>query len=299
MTQVSPHLKLRILEVLQTERMAVGEHVTAQGLADRLDVSRTPVNVALSELHGLGLLERRPNRGYFIARPVAEATAGLKAQLHETFSDAVSDTYFLLAEKRLRGELPDSFTESWLRNAHGLSPAQGKAVLLRMAEEGWLQKKPGYGWTFTPMLTTPESLLQSYRLRLAIEPAALREPGYRVDQAALERCRVAEHQLLDGGIDTASPSHLHDRGVTFHETLVEGSGNPFFIETVRRVNRVRRLLSYRSMQDRHRYRDHCAQHLHLLDLVSQHRLNDAAEAMRTHLHATLENLSRLRSLLTP
>jgi DNA-binding GntR family transcriptional regulator len=299
MKQAFPHLTIRILEVLQTERLKVGDHVTAQGLADRLAVSRTPVNVALGELHGMGLLERRPNRGYFIALPVAEARAGLQAQLQETAVDVVSNTYFRLADDRLRGALPDSFTESWLRSAYGLSASQGKAVLLRMAEEGWVQKKTGYGWVFTPMLTTPESLLQSYRLRVAIEPAALLEPGYRVDHAAIERCRAAEHHLLHGGIQTASADHLHDRGVTFHETLVEGSGNPFFIETVRRVNRVRRLLSYRSMQDRHRYRAHCEQHLHLLDLVAQGRMNDAADAMRSHLHATVDNLSRLRTLLTP
>jgi DNA-binding GntR family transcriptional regulator len=68
----------------------------------------------------------------------------------------------------------------------------------------------------------------------------------------IARCRAAELHLLQGGIETDTADQLHDRGVRFHESLVEGSGNPFFIDTMRRVNRVRRLLSYRSMRDRSR-----------------------------------------------
>lgn len=147
------------------------------------------------------------------------------------------------------------------------------------------------------MLTTPESLLQSYRLRLAIEPAALLEPGYRLEPQVLARCREAELHLLHGGIATDTADQLHERGVRFHESLVEGCGNPFFIDAMRRVNRVRRLLSYRSMQDRSRYREHCEQHLALLDLLERGRNEEAAEAMREHLGSTLRNLSRLTGLL--
>ncbi|MCK3261901.1 FCD domain-containing protein, partial [Escherichia coli] len=86
--------------------------------------------------------------------------------------------------------------------------------------------RPGYGWEFSSMMTTPDSLLQSYRLRLALEPAALLEPTYRIDKAVLARCRAAERHLLDGGIDSDSADQLHERGVRFHESLVEASGNP-------------------------------------------------------------------------
>jgi DNA-binding GntR family transcriptional regulator len=149
------------------------------------------------------------------------------------------------------------------------------------------------------MLTTPDSLLQSYRLRLALEPAALLEPGYRLDPKIIDQCRAAEHHLLDGGIETDSPDQLHERGVRFHESLVEASGNPFFIDTMRRVNRVRRLISYRSMQDRQRYVDHCRQHLHVLDLLQAGRQAAAADSLREHLMLTLKNHQKIRQLLKP
>lgn len=149
------------------------------------------------------------------------------------------------------------------------------------------------------MLTTPDSLLQSYRLRMALEPAALLEPGYCLDDKVIEQCRAAELHLLDGGIETDTPDQLHERGVRFHESLIEASGNPFFIDTIRRVNRVRRLISYRSMQDRQRYKEHCKQHLHLLDLIEAGRNQEAADSMREHLLSTLKNHQKIRNLLKP
>jgi DNA-binding GntR family transcriptional regulator len=134
-------------------------------------------------------------------------------------------------------------------------------------------------------------------MRLALEPAALLEPGYRLDPGVLARLRAAEVHLLDGGIDADTPEQIHERGVRFHESLVEASGNAFFVDAVRRVNRVRRLLSYRSTRDRGRYRQHCEQHLRILDLVERGNQEEASEAMREHLSSTLANMERIRGLL--
>jgi hypothetical protein len=68
---------------------------------------------------------------------------------------------------------------------------------------------------------------------------------------------------------------------------------------IRRVNRVRRLLSYRSTQDRQRYRQHSQQHLDVLELLEQERNDEAAEALRAHLTSTLKNLTKISNLLKP
>jgi DNA-binding GntR family transcriptional regulator len=153
--------------------------------------------------------------------------------------------YFQMAEDLLRGKLDNEVSEQLLRSRYGLTATQLNTVLKRIAQEGWAERKPGYGWEFSSMLTTPDSLLQSYRLRLALEPAALMEPGYRIERKTIERLRAAENHLLNGGIETDTADQPHDRGVRFHESLVEASGNPFFVDTIRRVNRVRRLLGSR------------------------------------------------------
>ncbi len=286
----------QIVDLLRAERLEIGSHLPAQMLADRLRVSRSPVNEALQLLHEKGVVERQKNRGYFLARPLADA-AGIEKSLGLPADDTVSQTYFRIAEDRLQGRLPAEVSEATLKSRYALTGAQLATVLARIAGEGWAERKPGYGWIFSSMLTTPDSLLKSYRLRLALEPAALLEPGYHLDPLVLQRCRAAELHLLEGGIETDTADQLHDRGVRFHESLVEASGNSFFIDAIRRVNRVRRLLSYRSMQDRGRYEEHCRQHLHILDLVEHGRNADAAQAMSRHLDSTLRNLGKITGIL--
>ncbi|HAP24998.1 MAG TPA: hypothetical protein DCR74_05005 [Achromobacter sp.] len=236
------------------------------------------------DLHALGTIT-----------PLAQVTVrsqvdGELIKLHYTEGQAV-------AQGQLLAEIDPRPFQTALASAEG-ELAQTQALLGRISQEGWAQRRPGYGWEFSSMMTTPDSLLQSYRLRLALEPAALREPGFRIEKSVLARCRAAEMHLLDGGIATDTADQLHDRGVRFHESLVEASGNPFFIDTIKRVNRVRRLLSYRSMQDRSRYQQHCDQHLAILDLLERERNDEAADALSAHLRSTLDNLARISGILT-
>jgi DNA-binding GntR family transcriptional regulator len=293
------NISARLLDLVRQEGLAIGDHLPAQWLADQLQVSRTPINDALAFLHDKGVLRREKNRGYFLVKSVDVANPAMRKKLGLAESDAITRAYFAMADDLLKGELPETVSEVLLKTRYELTTSQLQSVLHRIAQEGWAQKKTGYGWTFSDMLTTPDSLLQSYRLRLALEPAALIEPGYRLDPKVIEKCRAAEHHLLDGGIETDTPDQLHERGVRFHESLIEASGNPFFIDTIRRVNRVRRLMSYRSMQDRQRYKEHCQQHLHLLDLLEAGRNEDAADTMREHLSRTLKNHQKIRKLLKP
>ncbi|MGE8690154.1 MAG: FCD domain-containing protein [Achromobacter sp.] len=288
----------KILELIKEERLSEGAHLTAQKLADRLRLSRSPVNDALGILEQHGVVTRKPNRGYFLSQDfdaLARAHAGLAPP---SVDDIVTRSYFKLADDLLRGDLPMQCSEAQLRARYALTNAQTQALLTRISQEGWADRRPGYGWEFSSMMTTPDSLLQSYRLRLALEPAALLEPTFRIDKTVLARCRAAEKHLLDGGIATDTADQLHERGVRFHESLVEASGNPFFIDTIKRVNRVRRLLSYRSMQDRSRYKQHCDQHLAILDLLERERNEEAAAALAGHLRSTLDNLARIRGILT-
>ena len=53
----------RILTEVFERRLASGSHLVVQRLAERFDVSPTPVREALVELAGLGIVELLPNRG--------------------------------------------------------------------------------------------------------------------------------------------------------------------------------------------------------------------------------------------
>lgn len=288
----------RILSMIQVEAWSSGAHLPAQLLANRFGVSRTPVNQALTWLADRDLVERRRNKGFFV-KPAAHDRSLTFCPQTMPGQSKVELAYLRIAEECFSGQLPDVVTESQLRELYCLSQAQVKSVLRRIEHEGWISKNAGYGWTFAPMLNSPEALMQTYRLRVVVEPAALLEPGYYLSPEIISRCRDAEVHLLEGGIETDSPDQIYQRGVDFHEALVEASGNPFFIDTIKRVNKVRRLISYRSMQDRDRYAEQCRQHLRILGLLEKGQQIEASEALRRHLHRTLTNHQKIQKLLRP
>ena len=287
----------QIIELIQVEKIPVGTHLSAQKVADRLRVSRSPVNEALQHLCEKGFLVHQKNKGYYTAQVFKTPGSASAASAKLEDSNLLEQIYFQIAEDYLQGALSFSFTESLIRTRYGLTASQTHMVLSRIANEGWAQRKPGYGWEFSKMMLSPDTLLQSYRLRLALEPAALLEPGFRLDPDILERCRETELWLLKGAIKSASIIELHDRGIRFHESLVEASGNPFFIDTIKRVNKVRRLLSYRSMKDRSRYKQQSEQHLSILEMLKTGQNKKAALALKAHLQTTLKNLEDIKDML--
>ena len=157
-----------------------------------------------------------------------------------------------------------------------------------MSKEGWLDRLPGHGWEFQPVLTSPDAFEQSYRFRLLIEPAALMEPGYRVDKATLDRLRAQQQAMLDGGIRRFSSVETFHAGARLHEAIVAASGNMFLIDAIRRVNRVRRLIEYPVHKDRSRLVRECTDHLHLLDLLERGERLEAARFLRGHLERARE-----------
>ncbi len=152
-----------------------------------------------------------------------------------------------------------------------------------MVREGWLERLPGQGWEFQPVLRSPEAYNQGYRFRLLIEPAALLEPGYRLDPATAARLRAEQEAMLAGGWRDFSSAETHRINAEFHEGIVGGSGNPFLIDALRRVNRTRRLIEYRIHVDRSRLVRISEEHLQILGLVEAGSLEEASAFLRVHL----------------
>lgn len=282
-------LALRIIEHIQRERMVSGTHLKSSEIAEVLSVSRFPVGQAFEILSSMGILSHEKNRGYFTVKNWDR----IDAQLEPIGQEQPEAIYFKIAEDRLKGGLPDHVTEAFLQNRYGVPRKQLKVILNRITAEGWINPRTGYGWVFSPMLTTPKALDQTYRVRLAIEPAALLEADYCLAPAEAERCRSVEIALLNGRIETASPSELYEAGVRFHETLVAACNNPFFLDALRRINMIRRLLSYQLMFQRQRYYQQAEEHLHILELVERGNRDEAADAMRRHLLHVIENIGQI------
>ncbi|WP_420098921.1 GntR family transcriptional regulator [Corynebacterium sp.] len=285
-TPLVESLRARIVELLRQDGAVDGTRLVERALAERLGVSRTPVRSALALLAQDGVVRRddtgRP--GYVLAGDVltGDTTAAASAP-GSVGAGRLDEAYLAIATDRLDGVLDDRITERALMRRYGLTSAQVTEVCRRISEEGWGEPAPGYGWRFRDVLTSPESYAHSHRFRAVVEPAALLEPGYRVDVAALTARRAEQAALADGGVREVSVPELFDLNSRFHETLVAGCGNPFLVDSVARVNRLRRLLEYRKTLEPDRARVRCTEHVELADLVVAGRLREASEFLAGHL----------------
>lgn len=273
-----PHLLAdRILQWVRRESVKPGTRLTEKNLAESFGVSRTPVRQAIDLLAAQGIVERIPHRGVYLRRRPTLRRSEAEA------SNIEDRLYFRVADDYLSGTIGPHVAERSLMQRYGLSRVKLMRVFARMVREGWLEKSPGHGWTFLPILRSPEIYAQSYRFRALIEPAALLEHGYRLDQTVIDRLRTEQRLLLDGGWRTFSQVETHRIGSEFHETIVAGSSNPFFVESLRRVNAMRRLLEYRIHRNRDWLVKVCEEHLQLLELIEAGDLAAAADFLHRHL----------------
>jgi DNA-binding GntR family transcriptional regulator len=276
---VVPELVRRIHQSLHDENVAPGTHITAQELAVKFGASRWTVSKAFEQLAAQGVMAHQKDAGYRVAQSVELPPADS--------IDSALPVYFRLAEDRLNGDLPEQVTEVYLRKRYLLTQANLNALLHRVASEGWIQRRAGYGWTFTAILNTPEALEQIYRLRLAIEPAALLEPKFHMPADDIRRLRRMNEGILMGHAQTLAPDALYERGVSFHESIAKASGNPFILDALRRINSLRRLLIYRSMGRRDRFQGQSQGHLQILDLIEKGDYVAAAAALKEHIQGAI------------
>jgi len=284
---LSSRIASEIINMIGAGELGPDAHVNTQKLAERFQVSRSPIRDALDDLARRGVLELRENRGYFVGKKRIK----LDKQANTITLNDGPDGYYELAEDWLRDAVASDVTEQLLRDRYDLTKAQVFELLNRASQEGWAERKPGYGWRLLPVAKTPEAAEQIYRFRAVIEPAALLETTFELDRDVIAVQRSKQQRLLDGEIERLPAVRLMMLGVEVHEEIIKLSRNPFFIQGLERVNRLRRLIDYRAMIDRKRYYSQCTEHLAILDLIDRGDNLGASHLMRRHLSGALQRKS--------
>jgi DNA-binding GntR family transcriptional regulator len=282
----------QIIEHVRARALPEGTHLAAQELADLFKVSRAPVTAALRALEQAGAVRAIPNRGFFVG-PAVDAVP-----VPHSDRDSEDDLYNAIVDQRLAETLPDKVSENELMRHFGVTRARLQRTLAQIADEGWVERLPGHGWQFSTTLHTAESYEQAYRFRGMIETQALLQPGYKVVLEELARLRAEQQGLLDGTIEALPRARLFELNSGFHETIISWSGNPFFLDSLKRINRLRRLIEFRVTGDRSRLDQQCREHLALLDLLERGDILLAAEFMRGHLVHALAVKERALQRLT-
>lgn len=277
-----------ILDYLHTRRVAEGEHITESGLAEALNVSRTPVRTALEQLAEINVIAQAgPRRGYRVTA-TPEQIETLAQQ--PAAADEEEELYLAIAQDFIHGGIAEQFTEADMLRHYGVGRGLLARVLQRMASDRVVERNPGYGWRFDPLLKSAEAHDESYRFRMIIEPAAIEEPGFTLDRAWLARARAEHETTLATPPGRLSMVRFFEMNADFHETLAASSGNIFFHRAMQQQNQIRRFQNYSWTYGDERIAACCGEHLAILDALEQGDNSWAATLMRRH----LELASRLR-----
>jgi DNA-binding GntR family transcriptional regulator len=282
-TKISPliiALSLQIVEMIRREGYEVGHKLNGLALSEKLGVSRPPIRRALLYLESLGIVTSTLNKGFQLAKASNEA---LDLASHSN-KPTEEELYLQIANDRIGGYLPAEIVEADLMSRYNIHRPQVQRILNRMSRESMIDRKPGRGWIFRPLLSTAESHRESYRFRMIIEPSAVLEPGYQPDFDELEKCRKEQVDMLNGGIERFTSAELYRVGVHLHETVIAGAKNSFLLDSLKSLNQMRRVVEYGTHLERARLHRQCEEHLVLIDLLVSGERMEASLFLRQHLN---------------
>jgi DNA-binding GntR family transcriptional regulator len=149
-----------------------------------------------------------------------------------------------LSRDRAAGKLADSLSEAELQRHTGAARGDLARALRRLEELGIVARNRGHGWRFAPGLATPAERDAAYRFRIAVEPAALLEPGYALPHGFAAEMRQGHRDFLDTRWHDSRAVAFFELNAAFHHGIVAASGNRFFLAATEQHNRLRRLLNY-------------------------------------------------------
>jgi DNA-binding GntR family transcriptional regulator len=275
-----PTLAHRIVEHIRAEQLPLGTRLPGRKLAERFRVSRSPIERALQLLEQHRVVSPSAFGGYSVSLGAAQVSPEALGAKPESEDERL---YLRVADDHAAGHLPARASESELIRRYGASRAMVVRVLQRAAGEGWTERLPGRGWAFIPLLTSELTYEQICRYRIVVEPSAMLEPTFVLDRSAIEACYAEQIALFETAGEGLSPVEVFESGSRFHQIVLDCSRNPFFINGLAQVNKVRRLVEYHKTLASRNWLERCQEHARIAELLLSGAREEASALMRRHL----------------
>lgn len=272
-------LRGRLIGYIKNSGLVAGDHLREQDLADRLGVSRTPVRRMLAALRDAGIVEWRPNKGYFLITSSGDL---FEPAIEMPVTDAAA-LFDRIVGDRLGGFLASEFRAGELASRYAVSQRLSNKVLRDLQAEGVVEAHGRGRFRFNPALLTPEASDASYAFRLAIEPEIPLLEGFSISCGVLARARDLHDAFLAMPIGERTNRMAYRIDADFHEMIAEASGNFYFHSAVVQQNRLRQLMEYRDYNNMRRVQTWCHEHLAIIAALEADDLRKASRLIRTHL----------------
>lgn len=282
-------LAAQITDLIRGDSLGANTPLREENLAERFGVSRSPVRAALKLLQHAGHVYHTENAGVFVApgarrRPRFQSPSST-VTLEGLHGRVISD--------RARKELGQTVSESELLSRYRVSKSLLGKVLLRLTAEGLIERRKGHGWQFLPTLDTPEAVCESYRFRMIVECAGLREPSFTPDDAELAKIREMHLRFRNSKPGARTASAFFEMNLRFHEMLAEFSGNRFVQQAMEQMNRLRKFEEFAAfLHSSADLQSSVDEHLQVMEAIAQGETEWAATLMHRHLELALRRSLR-------
>lgn len=279
-----------IVALVRREDRPAGHHLSKLALARAIGTSHNPVEAALAHLARLGIARHEKDRGYFLARDASRLGAAA-----EKLMPAEDPLYQRILDLRLDRRLADTVSETELTRRLGAPRSAVHKALLRIQQEGWIERRAGHGWEFLPLIDSVEAYEDNYEMRRIVEPAGLLSPRFSPVAAEFETLEKQQAFMAHGGYRTMTAAEWVDLNALFHETLSRWSGNRLLHQTIRHVNRLRKLIEHRVVAGDPALRARqAAEHLAILEAIGRGDRDKAAKLLEEHLTRARRDKARPR-----
>ncbi len=256
--------------------------MTERGLSEAIGVSRSPIRAALKVLESKKVVSFIQGKGYFL-KQVGPKLGKIVINAARPDDEAL---YEKILRHRFLGQLPERVSEADFMRRYQVTRSALIKALMRMYQEGLIERSQGHGWLFAEFLGSEETYYASYEYRLAIEPMAILSANFKVDIQKTQSCLEKHRELLDrieNDYDRLTGAEQFDLDAELHEMIVSFSANQFFENAIKHQNRLRRLVEYESFHKHERMKDSCEEHIKILEALISGQIEWASKLMARHL----------------
>jgi DNA-binding GntR family transcriptional regulator len=278
-----------LLDQLSARQMPLGAKVNPATIARELGMSRTTVNKALARLTDEGWLQPdQSRRSVVVAYPRPRKKT---EQRPFAFANQTEQTYELILERILRGDLPpgEVLKERRLAQEMGVNAVTVHRAAEWLSKDGLLVRRPRSGWQVVALRLI--DLKDVYRIRLLLEPMAVERATPRITDGLLDELEADCVRMMGEG-EEAGVYNRRRADMRFHQALAEASGSRMLAATLEPL--IRRSILTTTVRFRFgRVSESFAQHREVIRGLRARNRELAVAAIKHHLRDALQQNVRV------
>lgn len=198
----------------------------------------------------------------------------------------VDNVYQQLRTRILNGSLDQGYdlNERAVADLVGTSRTPVREAVARLVVDGLAER---IGRRTRVTVWDDEKTGQLYEMRTVLESEACRLAAMRRSENTVIQLRASLAEQVE--LDDASPTRRRDLNYEFHQIIWLASGNPFLLKANRKHGVQSMSIAPSTLRSDARWRKSLNEHELLVEHISAHKSQQAADLMRHHLESAFRH----------